>query len=130
MLADPELRRCVGSAWALYLMLVLDWGGTATGTRDEIGEKLGEDGRNVGNWIIGLQDAGIVMVERTGRRLNIILKGAHMDVAQMPDAVTVVKDTETPHPVLDARRRGILELIDKAKALDGEAEVRITVRSR
>lgn len=129
LLADPDLRRAVGVAWPLYLMLILDWSGEITGTRDEIGTKLGEDGRNVGNWVGILAEAGVATVERIGRRMKVSLVGEHLEVARMPDAVTVV-DVGTPQPVLDGRSREVLDLMDRARALGGEAEVRITVRSK
>ena len=130
LLADPEARRGVGSAWPLYLALVLEWDGSASGTRDQIGERMGEDGRNVGNWISALEQAGIVTVVRTGRRVKVALTGAHMDAARMPDAVTVGKEAEPAGPAPDDGRRDVLDLMDRARALGGEAEVRIVVRAK
>jgi len=130
LLAAPESRRAIGSAWPLYLMLALQWGGTATGNRDEIGEKMGEDGRNVGNWISALEQAGIMTVVRAGRRMKIVLTGAHMNAARMPEAVTVAEGAGAPEPALDERQREMLDLMAKARSMGGEAEVRIVVKAK
>lgn len=130
MLADPELRRVIGSAWPLYLMLALQWGGTATGNRDEIGAKIGEDGRNVANWVSALERAEVIKVERSGRKMTVSLVGEHMGAAQMPDAITVVGDARVSETVLDGRQRDILDLMAKARSMGGEAEVRIVVKAK
>jgi DNA-binding transcriptional ArsR family regulator len=128
LLAAPESRRAIGSAWPLYLALVLEWGGTVTGTRDEIAGRMGEDGRNMGNWISALERAGIVTVERNGRRMRVRLGAGHMEAATAPETVTVVRDM--PNPARDDGRRDVLDLMDRARALGGEAEVRIVVKAR
>jgi DNA-binding transcriptional ArsR family regulator len=129
ILRQPAMLKRIGPAWQLYFRLVLDGEGSAAGTRDEIGERLGEDGRNVSNWVSSLHEAGIVTVEKTGRRMKVTLTGIHMDAARMPDAVTVVKESEPSSPAIDDRRRNVLELMDRARALGGEAEVRIVVKT-
>lgn len=130
LLVDPELRRGVGSAWPLYLMLVLQWGGTATGTREDLGARMTEDGRNVGNWVAALERAGIVSVEKRGRRMTVALTGEHMAVARMDDGVAVAKAAAPAEPARGTRQLELLDLMDKAKSLGGEAEVRIVVRAK
>ena len=83
LVADSEIRRLIGSAWPLYVMLVLDWGGTVNGTRDGIGKRMGESGRNVGNWMDALSKGEIVTVEKNGRRMTVTLAGDHMEAARM-----------------------------------------------
>ncbi len=112
------------------MMLALEWGGSATGTREEIGERMSEDGRNVGNWITALERAGIVTVERTGRRMNVNLAGEHLEAARMPESVFAPIDAAPAIPARGARQLELLELMDKAKSLGGEAEVRIVVRAK
>lgn len=129
LLADPELRRRIGSAWPLYMMLALEWQGEADGTREEIGARMGESGRNVGNWVGSLEQAEIVKVERNGRRMKVSLQGDHMAAARTPDAVTVADDDGSDEPVLDDRQRDVLDLMGRARELGGEAEVRIVVRA-
>lgn len=94
LLADPEVRRRIGSGWPLYMMLALEWGGTASGTREGIGARMTEDGRNVGNWVASLERAGIVNVEKHGRRMMVTLAGEHMAAARIADSVVVAKATE------------------------------------
>jgi hypothetical protein len=53
-----------------------------------------------------------------------------MGVARMPDAVKVAQNAESPEPVPDGRHRDVLDLMDRARALGGEAEVRIVVRAK
>lgn len=130
LLADPDARRAIGSAWPLYMLLVLGWGGTATGTREEIGARMAEDGRNVGNWVSTMERAGIATVERIGRRMSVALAGEHMHVARMGDAVAVAKDGAPAESARGPRQLELLELMDKAKSLGGEAEVRIVVKAQ
>ncbi len=130
LVADPEMRRRIGGAWPLYLMLILEWNGSAAGTRDEIGDRMGEDGRNVANWVAALERAEVLKVERSGRKMTVSLVGEHMGVARMPDSITVAGDPGAPEPALDGRQRDILDLMEKARSMGGEAEVRIIVKSK
>lgn len=127
LLADPDVRRQVGSAWPLYLMLALEWDGSATGTRDEIGERMGEEGRNVGNWMDVLVKSEIATVVKSGRRIAVRLAGTHMEAAGLPDVVTVAKEGVPCEPNLDDRQRGVLRLLEDARAVNGSVEIRIKV---
>lgn len=129
LMVDPEMRKRIGGAWPLYLMLMLEWDGLAAGTRDEIGGRMGESGRNVGNWVGSLEQAEIVGVERHGRRMTVKLVGQHMEIAQMPDKVTE-QDAKPAEPFLGERQKSILDLMDKATSMGGEAEVRIVVKAK
>jgi len=131
LLADPGVRRQIGSAWPLYVMLALDWRGSVTGTRDGIAGRMGgEIGRNVGNWVDGLVKAKIATVHRTGRRMTVALGGEHMEAARMPDAVTVVKEAAPAEATLDDRQRYILGLFDDAREMGCDAEIRIAVKAK
>ena len=124
LLADPEVRKQVGAAWPLYVLMVAGWGGVAEGTRDEIGGRLGEDGRNISNWVDRLVQAGIATVEKSSRRVEVKLAGEHMRVAKLPDAVTVVNEKQDDEPNLDERQRQLLGMIQAAEALGGTVEIR------
>lgn len=129
LLADPGVRQQIGSAWPLYLMLAMEWEGTVTGTRDDMARQLGESTRNVGNWINGLEQEGLVTVEKHGRRMTVNLTGKHMEAALMSDYAPVITPVAL-EPIPNARQREILDLMAKATFLGGEAEIRITVKSQ
>jgi len=127
LVADPEVRKGVGAAWPLYVALVAGWGGEVAGTRDEIGERLGEDGRNVGNWVERLAKAGIAAAARDRRRMKVELLGEHMEVARMPVTVTVADDEHEDEPKLDEKQRGVLSLVDDARAMGGKLRITVEV---
>ena len=128
LLADRELRQSIGGAWPLYAMLLLSWEGAVAGTRDEIGTLLHEDGRNIGNWIKALVKAGIAEVEKSGRRMKIVLTDRHMRVALMPDIVTVIDNAgQQEEPVLSDHQQGVLRLMDQAKTVGGTVEIRVAI---
>jgi DNA-binding MarR family transcriptional regulator len=129
LLADPGVRQQIGSAWPLYLMLAMKKEGTMTGTRDDIAGQLGESTRNVCNWISGLEKAGIVNMEKHGRRMTISLTGKHMEAARLSEYAPVITPV-VAEPIPDARQREILDLMAKATSLGGAAEIRITVKSQ
>ena len=112
----------------MYAMLLLSWEGAVAGTRDEIGTLLHEDGRNIGNWIKALVKAGIAEVEKSGRRMKIVLTDRHMRVALMPDIVTVIDNAgQQEEPVLSDHQQGVLRLMDQAKTVGGTVEIRVAI---
>ena len=133
LLADAEVRKAVGSAWPLYVMLVLGWEGTVSGTRDQIGEMLDEPGRNVGNWVNALEEAGIVKVERVGRRMSVELTDEHMSVAMMPDGISDSGDDPEQDGIceeLSNPDRELLSLLDKARSMAGRIEIRMQLDAK
>ena len=124
LLADPEVRKQVGAAWPLYVLMVAGWGGIAEGTRDEIGNRIRESGRNAGNWIDVLVNNGIAKKMKQGRRMKVELVGEHMRVAKLPDAVTVVNKERDDEPKLDEDQKRVLMVFDNVRAMGGK--IRIT----
>lgn len=129
LVADATVCEAVGAAWRLWLRLLLIEGGSMTGTREELGQKLGVSGRNVGNWVTALQNNGIVKVCKTGRKMKVELADQHMSVALMPDIVTVDGGAKA-RPELDDHQRSVLRLMDDARAVGGKVEIRIAVGER
>lgn len=94
------------------------------------GQALAEDGRNVGNWVAALEHAGIAKVERDGRKMRVELLGGHMAAAMAPEGGGAGTPAVAPAPAIDGRRKDILDLMDRAESMGGEAEVRIVVRAK
>jgi len=125
LLGDPEIRKGIGAAWPLYMMLVLNQSGEVSGTRDEVGAMLGEDGRNVGNWVDRLEAAGIATVAKDRRRMEVSLTGRHMEVALLPETVAVVGEKKDDRRELDERQERILRLVDDARAVGKRIELKV-----
>lgn len=125
MMNKPETYEQIGSAWFLYLRLVLVEGGKMVGTHEEIGRGMGTVGKTIRNWVKTLEKAGIVKSEAKGHQVVIHLLGKHMEIAKAQDELIQVMS-----PDVTATTSMSLEMQNATKLLQAAEEAGAPIELR
>ncbi len=125
MMSKPETYEEIGSAWFLYLRLVLVEGGKMIGTYDDIGQGMGTVGKTIRNWVKTLEKAGIAKSETKGHHVVIHLLGKHMEIAKAQEEVIQVMSPDvTATTSMSLEMQNATKLLQAAEDAGAPIELR------
>ncbi len=124
MVGDSRNHELIGAAWPLYLCMVLG-DGSITGTYDTIGERMGQTGRSIRNWVGALERNGVARKKVIGRGIEVMLLEPHMSIAMAPDRRT--ESAPAASVPDDPRAAAMLQVLDGAKRVDAKVEVKVVI---
>lgn len=123
VLRDVAACDRIGSAWRLFLTLLLD-GGSICGSYRQIAERLGANERSVRNWIRAIEDAGVAKRVNHGKGIEIRLAEPYLGYSHLPDR-THAAGAEL---VNDSPRAHFLKTVQAgAEAVGAKVELRISM---
>jgi hypothetical protein len=126
IMGDPDIWKRIGSAWVLYLRLVLIEGGKMVATYEEIGRNMATSGKTVRNWVTSLEDAGIVKSATEGHHISVELLGRHMTVSQAPNSIAhPTKPETTPAIPMTPRQLTALKILQTAESAGSSIELKV-----
>ena len=127
LMNEPETYKKIGSAWFLYMRLVLIEDGVVIDTYDDIGKQMAVSGNTVRNWVKALESAGIVTRKNVGKRIEIQLIGKHAEIVKAPEML-LQKTAEPPQETLNdnPRMEALKKVLEASEQANG-APIEITI---